>query len=346
MCGSCQRLCRERDAPYGEGGSFADHLAATQSLDELRLPRAFPDPGQLPAFIPLDTHDLRPDAQWMSAVGVRLKYLFTSRASSSFRESIGVSADAPLFGVLHGTDNQLELFWGRKGRAACLRRLQQHGYYGITGPTFSVVYEVTERLPVHNEISLRRHNRVVQEIADAGLVPIPNLYTTGEHGLAMLGAWLREQPAIRLVTRDLSMTKKGAPFHAEVEKLRQLLVLASRPLHVLLLGISLRNAAYILRIVQEAGSSASVLSQEPILKAQKGQRLVINEHGSGRYVKDTSSRAGLASYNLRAAASLYEEIAAAVNSHMTSRPRVRQIGVRQLPQSAAGPSRLNRSSPA
>ncbi|MHB8837515.1 MAG: hypothetical protein ACYC7F_01025 [Gemmatimonadaceae bacterium] len=215
-----------------------------------------------------------------------------------------------LLAILNAVDETLEKFWsdGPVARGELFHRLKDVGFVGCTGPTFSIMHDATERLPYHNEISLRRHHRILQEIADAGLVPIPNLYTTGRRSTQQIASWLNEHPQIELVSRDLTMTRFARPFATEYQGLCDLLSQVHRPRHVLLPGVSMKRAELVIRGLARLGHSVSLVTGDPILKAIRGRRLYMNADGSMTQIRGTASRTELINGNIEAALKFVDEL--------------------------------------
>jgi hypothetical protein len=309
-------------------------LRTTRSIAEIDLSAVRWTEWILPAFVPTGTHQL--GANTVSPViAVTLDRLLSiSRHDTSdglvvaerrrrVRIELRAQDNATLIAVLHGDDLTLRSFWNRD-RRRLFAHLRSLGFAAATGPTFSVVTDSRERLPFENQLSLRRHHQVVQEIADAGLVPIPNLYSAGSANEAELGAWLRAESSVRLVSRDFSRTKGiGADFHLQLSQLSRILSLAGRPMHVLLQGISIGKARLTANALRMVGASCSVVSGQPILRAiVVGERLVSDSAGSGRFVKARSrERLRLAAENVREAERIFTRACAAPAAPRQSSPR-------------------------
>ncbi len=234
-----------------------------------------------------------------------------------------------LLAILNSDDELLEQFWqaGSDARAEMFLQLKDLGFVGCTGPTFSVWHDPLERLPCHNEISLRRHHRILQEIADAGLVPIPNLYTTGRRSITHTAAWLNEHPQVELVSRDFTMTKCAKPFASEYQDLVDLLSQVVRPRQVLLPGVSTERAGFVIRGLARLGHSVSLVTGDPLLKAIYGIRLSVAANGKMTQAKGVESRTALIKGNIDAAMQYFEDLRRRVDRggrhRRPSRARVR-----------------------
>lgn len=292
----CKHICRERPAPFG---SLEEHVAETLSLDEVRIPTKLPFVRRLPAWLPLRTHEAKRRIANVSTAAVELEFLWRSVREPDPMLRCALPEGSTLLAILNAEDEMLQQLWeaGSDARAEMFRQLKELGFVGCTGPTFSVWHDATERLPCHNEISLRRHHRILQEIADAGLVPIPNLYTTGHRSIRHIAAWLNEHPEIEIVSRDLTMTKSAKPFAAEYRGLCDLLSQVVRPRQVLLPGVSMKRAAFVIRGLARLGHSVSLVTGDPILKAIRGRRLSVSADGSVTWPKSAESRLDLIESN-------------------------------------------------
>jgi hypothetical protein len=296
----CRHVCRERPTPYR---SLEQHVAETLSLNELRIPPELPCLQRLSAWLPLRTHEAIRAIAGVDAAAVELEFLVRTISDPALMLQRALPEDTTLIAILNGEDGMLERLWsdGAGARGEMFRQLKNIGFVGCTGPTFSVWHDATERLPCHNEISLRRHHRILQEIADAGLVPIPNLYTTGRRSTQQIANWLNEHPQIEFVSRDFTMTRSAKAFAAELQGLRDLLSQVHRPRQVLLPGVSMKRAELVIRGLARLGHSVSLVTGDPILQAIRGKRLSVSSNGSVSWPKSAESRLELIERNVDSA---------------------------------------------
>lgn len=155
--------------------------------------------------------------------------------TSSLRHALRVSHDTHLVAVLNGRDEILEAFWGwgKDRRIAFLHHLRNLDVRVVTGPTFSI----TGSEPAsHSAYMLARHHTVVQEIACAGLLAVPNLYWRNPRDLRDWAIWLRANPDVVIISRDFSRTKHRTVFLQELRYLIRIIRSTARPFHVLLVG--------------------------------------------------------------------------------------------------------------
>lgn len=301
----CSHICREPSATYG---SVEQHIEETTSLGELRIAPELPRLQRLPAWLPLRTHEAKRRVALVRAAAVELRFLRSSIRNPARMLRRGLPEGTTLLAILNANDKRLEQLWraGVDARAEMFRQLREVGFVACTGPTFSIVHDQTERLPFHNEISLRRHHRILQEIADAGLVPIPNLYTTGRRSTTQIVAWLNDHPQVELVSRDFSMTRTPRSFATEYQGLRELLSQVVRSRQVLLPGVSLKRAEFAIRDLAELGHSVSIVTGDPVLKAIHGIRLSVDANGLVTATKSIESRTELIAGNIDAALRYFE----------------------------------------
>jgi len=313
-CEECRHICRDR---LTEFGSLAQHVDETISLDELRIPAGLGSLERLPAMMPLRTHEAVRPLRRVVAAAVDLRNLERTIRNPS-RMLRGVKPDATvLVAILSAADSVLENSWrkGPEARIAMFRRLRAVGFVACTGPTFSVYHESKPRLPCHNEISLRRHHVVLQEIADAGLVPIPNLYTTGRRGADLITEWLKQHVQVRLVSRDLTMNRQRRPFEAEFENLCDVLERVDRPMQVLLQGVSKGRAELVIRRLSPFGHSVTFVTCDPVLSGVKGRGFFTGANGSLTRRRDTSAKSVLIERNVGVFLSYFEALRSRADRH-------------------------------
>ena len=292
-----------------------------------------------PAFVPTRTDELD-EITSGAVIGVELRRLFPLSRDATYDglsaverrrrlcAALRAQERAYLVAVLHGDDPILARFW-QSDRRRFLAHLKSLGFAAATGPTFSIVTDTNQRLPFENHLSLRQHHQVIQEITDAGLVPIPNLYAAGSTSEAELASWLRRETSARLVSRDFSRTKSsGRDFHRELGQLVRILEPVGRPMHVLLIGVSVGKAAMTAAALSVVGASCSIVSGQPILRALlAGERLIISGT-SGRFVKTPArGKQWLAAENVRVAKHIFTHACTGVAVLPTSRaPGKRRSG--------------------
>jgi hypothetical protein len=227
------------------------------------------------------------------------------KSSGEIRSALRLSGETRLLAVLNGKDFQLEAFWGmrRKVLYDCLREL---GFAGITGPTFSITSEF-DADPItpasHNVLMLERHHQVIGELVQCTeATVVPNVYWRTDRERSQWAEWLNANPGISIISRDFSVTKRGRPFHRELEGLMRILEATNRPLHVLLPGVGASKAEPALRRLAEQECTGSIVTGDPILAAiNGGNRLVFRDRRSPWRGKDESlGRRKLALANLQA----------------------------------------------
>lgn len=330
-CDRCPLVCRERrtEAAGLHADTFSGHLAAGADLAEIRVfqPSAF---RSFPPFIPLRTHELpaKQIATGFQWVGVDLKTLLSPRyrraatlrqpfrTGDEIRSFLRVGRETNLLTVLNGDDRLLEGFWAMK-RPELLRHLRETGFAACTGPTFSVYEEIDEvqefnrdgtvarryrHVPAaHTAVMLRRHHRVIREAAGVSLLPIPNIYWLTPKDRANWTSWLRENPRVHCVSRDFSRTRsESQDFSTRLAGLVEIVKSVGRPLHVLLVNVSLGKMESALRYLCDAGCTASIVTGDPIAQAIMGGKGMtgLQDEKVGFVRDEANTRADLATSNL------------------------------------------------
>lgn len=256
-------------------------------LEDLHLRQE--DSFQFPTFIPLGTHEAA-SALNLLWVGVDIKGLVTQRRRKPaspkkflLQEDIGSYLNVPketrLLAVLNGQDKLLESFWGMR-RKAFFELLKERGFEVVTGPTYSITSEESGFPASHNIFMQRRHHRAIEEIQDAGLVAVPNLYWRNESDMERWVAWLSKQKDLYYVTFDFSRNKDATNFELELVGLMQILRLLNKPLHVMLVGVGSANGLKAIKCLSDLNCTASVVSSRPVrVAASGGNRLQIAASG-------------------------------------------------------------------
>lgn len=271
---------------------FAARVEEGYALDQIaiaQVQRAFP------LFIPTYTHKYKGLELPLNWVAVDMRTLFKSRRKSAAdlqpyfadeeqtRKYLRVNQQCQMLVVLNGPDWMLESFWAMP-RQDALAHLAAIGFGTGTGATYSVTALTTAGTPVpyaHHTAMLLRHHRVLDEMQDAGLCATPNLYwLDGDlRELNRWADWLRNTPAVRVISRDFTATTHWSVISTKVTELIYLLSKAGRSFHVLVVGSGRANAPRILRALVTAGHTASVITSAPVLKALSGVRYHLDEQG-------------------------------------------------------------------
>jgi len=305
QCQGCEYSCRERTA-QSIGDGFAAQVAAGLTLEEVRLSQ--PVTESLPVFIPLHTHNVRiPDIvlpfKW---IATDAQSLLNARelkpavldpkfaTAESTREHLRVSPSCQLLAVFNSPDWVLDSFWSMP-RQALFRHLQRAGFYGATGPTFSVINRTAEDTMVphaHHITMLMHHHRVIAEQQAAGLAAIPNLYWPDDDAtqFRQLAAWLRDNPHIHTVSRDFSMRNGPLSIEKKTDSIIRLLNEAGRSFRVLIIGTGPANAPRIIRQLAEAQHTCSIISSAPIIAATRNDEYTFNE--AGKMLQKPSDKSG------------------------------------------------------
>ena len=118
----------------------------------------------------------------------------------------------------------------------------------------------------HNLVMQRHHQRTLNEIQQAGLNAVPNLYWLDDREEDRWVDWLLRNPTVRYVSRDLTRTRKGGAFEAVLEALLSLLGRTNRAYPVFLVSPRPAVAAYALRRLAAEGHTGTILAFDPIMQ--------------------------------------------------------------------------------
>lgn len=297
QCHKCYLVCRERRQPSPIPGqpdklAFAACIEEGYALDQIAIAQA---PPAFPLFIPTYTHKYKGVQLPLNWVAVDMRILFKSRRKGAAdlqpyfageeqaRKYLRVNQHCQMLAVLNGQDWMLESFWAMP-RQDVLAHLAAIGFGTGTGATYSVTALTTEGTPVpyaHHTAMLLRHHRVLDEMQDAGLCAMPNLYwLDGDlRELNRWADWLRNAPAVSAVSRDFTATTHWSVISTKITELIYLLRRAGRSFHVLVVGSGRANAPRILRALVNAGHTASIITSAPILKALSGVKYELDAKG-------------------------------------------------------------------
>lgn len=315
-CENCDIVCRDRHAPASAAlpDTLASHASVGRDIEQVAVNQSLAAP--LPLLIPMQTNKLpkglRLSYEW---IGVDLNHLFDYsnfpgqphgryESTSEARAFLRAREDTKLVAVLNARDRYLERFWA-SDRQAFYEMLLENGFAAATGPTFSVYKQTSDnskRVPdSHTVTMLRRHHRVVEELSEAGITPLPNLYSRNERDRRKWIAWLAENPTVSIVSCDFTCTKTASvEYRRYLDDLAAMLAEVGRPLHVLLQGIGNARAAHALIELAEAGCTCSFTISDPIIKGRKGRALLYHESNEPLVVEPRTkiSRPALARKNV------------------------------------------------
>ena len=244
-CDRCHVLCLERKS---QGFSVSKQLAEGLGLEEIGLDHK--EALTFPAFIPLGTHEASTLVR-ASVVGVDIKTLFNKarkrpvspmaflKTRGTLTNFLKIGPTTRIIAVMNGQDWLLEGFWGmgEERRRAFFTMLQSSGFSLVTAPTFSITHEEGGYPASHNVLMQRRHHKVLNEIQEAGLISVPNLYWRNQYDVECWTTWMQAQKNLRFVSRDFSLTKSASAFTPQLEGLTKALEPLKKKPHVLLIGV-------------------------------------------------------------------------------------------------------------
>ena len=201
------------------------NVMSTMSFEELQIKQDFCEKDYFPWLIPTQTRQLPINTQ-LNWAGVCLadlitdtktpptkikKYLTTPFESHKF---LRIKKNANLIAVINALDKPLEHFWALN-RRELYNALKINGFSIATGPTFSVYSQLSPKKYIpdsHSVLMLRRQNKVLQELYDYGITPVPNIYWRNNRDQNAWVNWLSQNNSIYLISRDFSSTKKGFEY--------------------------------------------------------------------------------------------------------------------------------------
>lgn len=280
-CDKCYLLCRDRP-------DFVSRLVEGKLIEQLSIKHE--QSICLPLFIPINTHDYQGSGsvlpiRWVAA---DLRIIFNLKkerpatlkshfgAAETARRYLHVDSDCQLLTILNGKDKFLESFWGMD-RVKAFKDLKKLGFSVGTGPTYSVSELTPLGTPTpyaHHTAMLMRHHRVMSELQNAGMCAIPNLYWIDEdrQEINKWGEWLAANPLLHFISRDFTMTGNKETISKKVSELLQILKIAGRSFHILVVGTGATNAPLILQKLYESGHTASFITSAPVFHALKNRK--------------------------------------------------------------------------
>lgn len=276
-CDQCLIWCTVRRT---EGYSLEKQILEGMSLTSVKVTQA--KPTDFPRFIPLATDELASPIN-VPFVAVDAKGLLTNpthRAASprrrlldqlGIRRHLRVHPPTELVAVLNSPDRRLDRFWamGRENRRKFFELLAEQGFAAVTGPTFSVTDEESGFPASHNIFMQRRHHRVLQEIQGSGLTAVPNLYFRNDNDLSEWVQWIKDNH-VTTVSVDFSRSKPTQAFVPRLAEVLKLLYAVGRAVHVLLVGVSLKNGLIALKELARINCTGSVITSDPVRTALSG----------------------------------------------------------------------------
>jgi len=267
----------------------------------------------MPLLIPTRTQELSAGgALSLSWAAIDAKLLFSRHknipvdtrshinSEEKMRSFFKVDPNTKVIAVINGRDEILEGFWGAN-RSEIYSKFEKAGFYAVTGPTFSVTDESEGRLASQNVCMMLRHNRVIQELQHTELVAIPNIYWRNERDLRKWSDWISAQDNLKYISRDFSRTKQTKTFRPHFDGLLEILRRAGRPVHILLVGVGVKKAEYVMRMLNEFACTCSFIIGDPIMTAIAGGCCIKLKKGEHLNIfKDVGSkRQGLALENMK-----------------------------------------------
>ena len=184
------------------------------------------------------------------------------------RERFQVAADANVLLISVNQDRYVESFWAHRDRAR-LAALAQLGITAISTPNFSF-FDDAPRL--HSVRNFWRILRAAEDIADAGMIPIPHVNALSREDWKLWAKVLRDNPAVRHVCKEFQ-TGLSDPERAAnaVEGLRWLQDAAGRSLHPVIVG-----GRRVTHRVARHFSSFTIVDSVPFFATVKRKRILVS----------------------------------------------------------------------
>lgn len=308
-CSSCEIICRNREAPstklFSED-TFTVQIKSGLPIEDVHIKQCNPE-VPFPIFIPTYTHRIGFKTKY-PFIGIQLDQLLTKALQPNLRSALSTKEKAKrvfnfssknqVIAILNTNDEYLEALWRMSNRNDFYTALKNIGIKYVTGPTFSVIKETKKHPASHNVAMLMRHNRIVQELYDHGLIPIPNIYWRSEFDIDNWTTWLLSNNSINIIVRDFSMISKGVGYRASIERFLKFLNSVKKPFHVLFTGIGIVNAAYLMREFNNMQHTCTFVSSDPITNAVFGGKKLSPK--KLQYVRmRKQSKKALVKYNLK-----------------------------------------------
>jgi len=312
-CSNCDTLCRELFVTSQNGSqiTFLNHVFEGRDLFDVHLNQP---PLSLPLLVPLQTHLLPSNFRLhLDCVGIDLRYLLSRHKKpplqhcpsvekfSNAQEYARVNPDSKVIAVLNGKDKILDRFWASRW-INILETLQRWGISLASGPTFSVYKVTKDGRPIpdsHSVSMLRRHHRVVQELASLAYTTLPNIYWRNEKDLKDWSEWLLRNDSVSVVSRDFTLPKRGKSKRRSLNQLLQTLAKVGRPFHILFQGFGRVQAADIMRDVAEYGFTCTFATSDPVIAGIKGKSFIFQDQETPLLGKEpTTNKYSLAERNV------------------------------------------------
>jgi hypothetical protein len=150
-------------------------------------------------------------------------------------------------------------------------------FLAATGPTFSVYNQTNSKEPEpdsHSVLMLRRQFKVLQELHDNNINPIPNIYWRNKRDRDEWIKWLSLNNSINVISRDFSSTKRGYEFENGIKYLIDIIMQVGRRIHVLLNGIGHAKIERVIKLFTDVNCTYSFLTSDPIICGRRGWALL------------------------------------------------------------------------
>lgn len=268
-CGECSIRCGSRVDIV----AWMTDVGATLSFDDIGLD-AMTSPTTWPRFVPqVDTTEiaaLDATAQWPAyAIGLRRVYSPRSHSilpgftDTTAAAALGLRDDQMSILVGYGEDPLVEGFWTR--RRDLYPRLAEHDWDLVLAPNFSMYGNQprTEHL-----INFRRNLLVAEELLDAGVNAVPNLYWYRLEDLERYDRWLADTTPPAVATNLQTFRTEADWTQMALPGLHYLAAVLPAGTRFVATGTSRQDRLN--QLVALFGDRLTVISQNPIQYARHG----------------------------------------------------------------------------
>ncbi|OIV37003.1 hypothetical protein BIV57_13525 [Mangrovactinospora gilvigrisea] len=194
-CTSCPIRCGSRT----DIAAWMADVKGTLAFDDIAIDGTLP---ALPSFIPMTdgaaVTELDRDLRW-PAYGIGLRRVFSQTthtllprfADRSARDVLALNAGQKAVLVGYGQDPLVEALWTRRRRDRLIEQIAAQQWDVVLAPNFSVYgnWPRAEHL-----LNMRRCLLICQELADAGVMAVPNLYWFRLEDLVRYTEWIADAP--------------------------------------------------------------------------------------------------------------------------------------------------------
>lgn len=291
QCSECIYACKERS--INRNGSttdtFSEYFQAGLDIEQIEIYQNKDVLDRLPLLIPSQTRQLPQNSRVSCAAILAYDFLCSDRrlfvkpskhlrSDIDLRKYFRIAKSGNAIGVFNSKDDLLEKLW-RTDRKKIYSALKKSNFLAVVGPTYSInKFDSKVSIPEsHSVVMLRRHGRILQELSDNGIFPIPNIYWRGYYDLNKWLKMMDNNESISVISRDFSCTKRdNLEYHIMVNQFIEFLSMVDRKIHVIVNGVGHAKAQKLLTRISEVGCTCSFVTSDPVLKGRNGKIITDN----------------------------------------------------------------------